>query len=234
MSTTPLRPTPLQIWFGLLAGLASLAALQASLLPRWPRAQPLPELAISQALRQAGLASSPLAEGAEAGQGSRSLEFATSAPLAYRLNDGSELRLLRGTSRLGADLKPDLFASVHKNFQLEQSRLDPGPPPLTRGMIKGRQALQTCWVATTSPGGAFGVTWMQIGSLIDDQAKGRRAKLPRLIGLKQHRDYTCVLISLRAGSSNVLPAGLMPQLLKVLPAALEQPGGAAVESKPLP
>ena len=220
MSSTPLQPEPLRIWFGVLAGLASLAAVQASLLPRWPRAQPLPEAAISQALRQAGLASSPLAEGAETEQGSRSLVFATSAPLAYRLNDGSELRLLRGASRLGTDLTPDLFASIHKNFQLEDSRQDPGPPPVARGTIKGRQALQTCWVATSSPGGGFGVTWMQLGSLIDNQARGLRSKPLRLIGLQQHRDYTCVLISLRSGSANALPADLMPKLLKVLPAAL--------------
>lgn len=234
MSNTPLRPTPLQIWFGLLASLASLAALQASLLPRWPRANPLPELAISQALGQAGLASSPLAEGADAGGGSRNLGFATSAPLAYRLNDGSELRLIRGTARHSADLQVALFARDHKSFKLERRRLDPGPPPLARGRIAGRDALQTCWVASRGEDGGFGVTWNQLSALVNNQPRGRRSQLLRLVGLQQHRNYTCVLISLRSGRANAMPTGLMPRVLEALPAALQQPGDADVGSTLLP
>lgn len=234
MSSTPLRPEALRIWLGVLAGLASLAALQASLLPRWPRAKPLPEAAISQALRQAGLASSPLAEGADAGGGSRNLDFATSAPLAYRLNDGSELRLIRGTARHSADLQVAFFARDHKTVKLERRRLEPGPAPLAHGTIAGRDALQTCWVASRSEDGGFGVTWDQLSAWVNNQPRDWRSQLLRLIGLQQHRDNTCVLISLRSGSANALPAGLMPKLLKALPAALEQPGGEDVGSIPLP
>ena len=49
------RPSPLQLWLGVLAGLASLAALQATLLPPWPKARPLSAAAISEALRNGNM-----------------------------------------------------------------------------------------------------------------------------------------------------------------------------------
>lgn len=238
INSGPLRATPLQLWLGLLAGLASLAALQASLLPRWPRARPLPAAAISAALRQAGISADPLP--APAGRGERSHELATSAPLAWRLSTAAtgaaaaELRLLRGTARQRDNLQTALFARDQKDFKLERRRLEPGPPPLARGMIAGRDGLHTCWVETPAAGGGYGVTAEQLTALVDSQARGRRAWLVRLIGLQPNRDFSCVLISLRSGSAAPLPAALLPALLNALPAALASPDRSDAITRPIP
>ncbi|MFM7732108.1 MAG: hypothetical protein ACKO6F_01300 [Cyanobium sp.] len=242
MSSATPRPTPLQLWLGLLAALASLAALQASLLPRWPRARPLPAAALTAALEKAGFAAERLPASPGAAQGQRSHELALSAVLAYRLADGSELRLVRGTARQRGNLQAALFARDSKHLRLKQRQLLPGPPPQARGSIGGRDARQTCWVHTPTPGGGFGVTAGQLMPLVDSQAAGRQAALLRVIGLQANRDYSCVLISLRAGNAAPLPADRFPALLRALPAALGETGrtagsagaGEAGASAPIP
>lgn len=222
------RPSPLQLWLGVLAGLASLAALQATLLPPWPKARPLSAAAISEALRQASISAEPLASSADASLGERSHELATSAPLAWRLNAGAtgqagaELSLMRGTVRKRGNLQAALIARDRKNLKLERRRLEAGPPPVARGTIAGRDGLHTCWVGTPGAGGGYGVTSEQLTYLIDSQAQGQghTGSVLRLIGLKPNRDHSCVLISLRSGSPAPLPAALLPLLLNALPAAL--------------
>lgn len=230
MNTARLRPTPLQIWLGLLAGLASLAALQASLLPRWPLARPLSSTAITAALRQAGISAEPLpAATADASQGQRTHELATSAPLAWRLNAestgpaGIELRLMRGTVRRRGNLQAALIGRDRQDLKLERRRLEPGPPPFARGTIAGRDGLHTCWVATPPARGGYGVTAEQLLFLVDSQSLSWQNTLQRLIGLQPNREHSCVLISLRSGNAAPLPTGPLPALLNALPNALASP-----------
>lgn len=229
MNTARLRPLTLQLWLGLLACLASLLALQASLLPRWPTARPLPVSAITEALLQAGISAEPVPSAADTNRVQRNHEFATSAPLVWRLSVGStstagaELHLMRGSVRQRGNLQAALFTRDRKDLKLERRSLEPGPPPLARGTIDGRDALHTCWVANPHDGGAFGVTAERLMSLVDSQARGWRDALPRLIGLQPNRENSCVLISLRSSSSAALPPGLLPALLNALPAALASP-----------
>jgi hypothetical protein len=238
MSISPPRATPLQLWLGLLAGVASLAALQASLLPRWPRAEPLPAAAaISGVLRKAGIAAEPLPNGPDISLGARSLELASSSTLAFRLTgggEGAELRLLRGTARHRYNIHTAMFARDNKNLRLEQRRLLPGPPPLARGTIAGRDGLHTCWVETPSPGGSYGVTSEQLAPLVDRQAQGWQPALLRVIGLQPNRDFSCVLISLRSGSSAPLPPAILPGLLSALPTALQAVDPTDAATRPIP
>jgi hypothetical protein len=213
---SPQALSPLGRWFAVLAGLASLAALQASLLPRWPRAAPLEAAVIVNRLRQAGLQPEPIVLQGEQTKANRSREIAVSAPLAFRLPGGEELRVVRGTVRHRLSLQAAAIASKSEELTLKKRRLIAGPPPSAEGRIGGRPAIQTCLVPEAPRSSPYGVTNRQLLFLVDQAARGWEAELRRLLGLQANRSYSCVLISLRSGGPGAVPWQVWDRTLTAL------------------
>lgn len=228
--------TPLARWFAVLAAVASIAAIRASLLPLWPRAESLPEGRIASALKQAGLAATavPLQE-AEA-KPQRNHDKALSPTLAFRFRTGEELRLVRGAVRNPLDFDPNTFSKQRKDLRLSKGK-PAGPPPQRIGTIAGRPARQTCLVALSPTARGYEVEWSPLGKLVTRSSAGQANTVRRLLGLEPSRDYSCVLISLRSGGAGPVSPELWNRLLAILPAALTPPaatGTAAPATAPTP
>lgn len=214
--------SPLARWFAVLAALASIAAIRASLLPLWPRAEPLPEAGVVRALQLAGLAPTavPLKE-AEA-KPQRDHDRALSTTLAFRFLSGEELRLVRGAVRNPLEFDPASFGKTRKDLRLTNGK-SADPPPQRIGTIAGRPARQTCLVALSPTALGYGVDWNPLGQLVTSSAAGRASRMRRFLGLEATRQYACVLISLRSGGAGPVSPVLWNRLLEVLPKALLPP-----------
>jgi hypothetical protein len=221
--TATLPPlTPLGRWYGLLATIASLAALQATLFPSWPKAGPLPEAAILQALRQAGLDPQPVKLPSSRSEGIRSQEVSVSAPLEVRLSGGEELRLVRGAFRQRYTLQTAGIAAKSPDLALTQRRLLAGPPPASEGIVNNRPARQTCFVPQSPLPAAYGATSEQILPLVDAASVGQAAEIRRLIGIQANYNYSCILVSLRSPDQAPVSGSLWQRILAALPPALRE------------
>lgn len=216
MGTSPLPDSLLIRCFGALAGLACLAALQAMLLPRWPRAQELQRAPIEQALGRAGF--QPVA--LPALPATRGYELSSSTTLGYELGGGLQLRLRRGAVRERKNVQIAFIGRDRPELSLEQRHLLEGPPPTASGRVGNQPALQTCLVPEAPGAHAYGVTWEQIPAAVDRMAGGSRAALRRVIGLQPNRSYACVLISLRSTEGSPVSMATWHRLLDALEPAL--------------
>jgi hypothetical protein len=205
LATNAPPPNLLVRWYGVLAALACLAALQALVLPRWPRVQELRRAPIELALRQAGFLPVALPNL----PASRSYELASSATLGYRLQGGLQLRLRSGAVR------------ERKNVQIAFIGRD--RPELALQQLGNQPALQTCLIPGAPLVDAFGVTWEQVPLAVDRLAAGSKASALRILGLQPNRSYQCVLISLRSHQGEPIPVPTWHRLLDALHPAL-QPG----------
>lgn len=221
------RWTPLAIWLAVLASIASLAAIRASLLPLWPSAEPLPGPRLARSLKQSGLAATPLPLQDPEGKPERNHDRALSQTLLFRFSNGDELRLLRGVVRNPLEFEPDTLTKRRKDLILTKSKLA-GPPPQRIGTIAGRPARQTCLVALSPQATGYGVDWKTLGNLVTRSTSDRTSLLRRLVGLEANREYGCVLISLRSGTAAAVDPALWSRLLQVLPEALTPPSTSGV------
>lgn len=230
------RWTPLAVWLAILSSVASLAAIRASLLPLWPRAEPLPAARLARSLKQAGLAATALPLQDAQGKPERNHDRALSQTLVFRFSSGEELRLLRGVVRNPLEFKPDTFTKRRKDLHLTNGKTA-GPPPQRIGTIAGRPARQTCLVALSPQARGYGVDWEPLGELVNRSASGRIGMVRRLAGLEASRNYACVLISLRSGTTAPVNPAVWSRLLQLLPEALTPPpasGAAAPASATSP
>lgn len=222
MTATQPVLTPLGRWYGLLAAIASLAALQATVFPSWPKAAPLPEVAVLQALRQAGLRPERVMLPTSKAGGIRSQEVSVSAPLVVRLSGGEELRLVRGSFRQRYTLQTAGIAAKSPDLALTQRRLLAGPPPSSEGRIDNKPARQTCFVPHAPLPSAYGVTSEQILPLVDTASLGTAARIRRLIGSQDNYNYSCILVSLRSPDQTPVSETRFQSILAALPRALAE------------
>jgi hypothetical protein len=162
-SHPPLRPTLL-----LLLPLALAAALQAALLPRWPRVDELNAPLLHQRLAALGVEPRPLASQTA----SRNGRIALSSRRRYDLGAGTRLELQAMQVRQRAD------------FQLAM-----GMAPWTGGGV----VRQTCLLGTGA-----GVTAAQLSALAESRDRKPKAALARLLGLQPNRSWTCLLVRLHS------------------------------------
>lgn len=162
-SHPPLRPTLL-----LLLPLALAAALQAALLPRWPRVDELNAPLLHQRLAALGVEPRPLASQ----PASRNGRIALSSRRRYDLGAGTRLELQAMQVRQRAD------------FQLAM-----GMAPWTGGGV----VRQTCLLGTGA-----GVTAAQLSALAESRDRKPKAALARLLGLQSNRSWTCLLVRLHS------------------------------------
>jgi hypothetical protein len=213
------RITPLARWMAFLAAVATLAAAQAALFPRWPKAQPLPQQRLLAAVEGTEAAISRLTLPNGERQASRNQNVALSETMAFRFADGEELRVLRGVARERSSFTLQTFTAKRPELNL-QAGSPQGSPPRVDGRLQGRPARQTCVVALSPTAQGFGVNEAQLAPLVDRAAQGKAAALRRIIGLQENRNYSCVLISLRSGSSRPVSVDRWNRLLQVAPGAL--------------
>lgn len=185
---------PLCTVYSVLALAASLAAIKALVWPRWPEARPLDQPAITRALKEAGLAAvaiNPL-------PAKRSAELATSEAIGYSLDNGQELRVMRGVARRRFNLQTAFLTSSQPALHLKTRHLVSAPVPYADGLIKKQPALQTCLVQDAPESAAFGVTRDQLTALIDKTSQTRWSNLKAAIGLQPNRVYQCIVIQVKS------------------------------------
>jgi hypothetical protein len=213
------RMTPLAKWLAFLAAVATVAGVQAALFPRWPKAQPLPQQRLLASFENTDSEISSMTLPTKERQASRSQNVARSETLAFRFADGEELRMLRGVARERGSFTLKTFTTNRPELNLKGGSLD-GSPPRMEGRIQGRPARQTCVVALSPKAQGFGVNESELAPLVDRAAQGKAAALQRFLGLQENRNYSCILISLRSGSSRPVSADRWNRLLQVVPDAL--------------
>lgn len=192
-SPSVLQPVLRPVLAGL-AALASVAAIQSIVWPRWPSVRPLDGPAIARQLRAAGFEAVPLAPL----PARRSSERSTSPGLVYRIGAGETLRVQRGRSRERMTFQAAGLANTDPSLKLEKRQLLAGPPPSALGQVAGSAVRQTCLVIGAGSRGGYGVVDEQLWPLVDQVSVGRNHQLKALVGLQPSRSYECVLISVSA------------------------------------
>jgi hypothetical protein len=205
-----ITPPLLVRWYGGLATIAALLAIQAIVLPRWPTApRPLPVEQLEAGLRGENLLDpSDRSSPGALWPPQRSHELATSAPVVLPLRGGFELTLMRGSMRQRFNFQASSIGQAQPSLNLISRRLVGTPVPTAAGLAQGRPALQTCLVEGPGLDDGFGVTREQLWTLADRLASGQVAGLKRVIGLQPNRSYDCTLISLR-GPEGKPPSDLL-------------------------
>jgi len=202
----------------MLCALALVAAGQALLLPRWPRAEELQEQPFSQALRRGGWN----ARQQPAAAPERGSERALSSRLQWRLSGIGELSLVQAAVRQRDSFQTAFLGRDHAELALSQRRRDQPIPGSDAGLIQGRQALQTCLVRQPDGPAIAASRGLDLSAAADRRVRGRLATLRGVLGLQPSRDFSCLLVTLRSDSSRPLPGGLWQRLLPVLQATLEE------------
>ncbi len=209
-------------WYGTAAAVASLLAVQAIVLPRWPSARSLPAAAIRDALDRAGLAS-PTAPSPAPWAATRSYELATSAPVIVPLRDGLVVTVMAANVRQRFNLQTTFIGLDQPGLHQKKRQRVAMPAPTAIGLTQGRASLQTCHVAGLPAAESFGVTRDQLTALIDRQFTGWPTGLQRFLGLRPNRDYSCTLISLRSSDGQRPSATTWQDVLRAIGPALPSP-----------
>lgn len=191
----------LRVIYSILAVIASVAATKALIWPRWPVAGPLDQQAITEAFNHAGIDATPLKPLAA----KRNAELATSAVIGYSLDEGLELRLMRGSARQRFNFQSAFLATLHPELQLKQRQLSAGPPPSAVGLVANQPALQTCLVQKSQASEAFGTTGEELTALVDQASQSRWSRLRSIAGLQPNRSYECILIQARKTNQLTIP-----------------------------
>ena len=184
----------LRALYSILAVIASVAATKAMIWPRWPVARPLDQQAMTKALNDANFDATQLNPLAA----KRNAELATSAAIGYSLDDGLELRLMRGVARKRFNFQTAFFTTLHSELQLKQRNLSAGPPPYVFGLIQKQPAFQTCLVQVDQATEAFGATGEELTILIDREGQSKWSRLKTIAGIKPIRNYECILIQAKS------------------------------------
>jgi len=190
MNDQAVFPNQLRYLYAILATIIVVAGTKAMVWPRWPTAKPLNQEAISKALSNEGFRILTLKSyGAK-----RNAELATSETIGYSLDNGFQLRLLRGTARQRFNFQTAFLTTLHPNLELKQRKLHSEIPAYTIGIAQQKPTLQTCLVQGYGNNEGFGVTREELTSLIDKISKTKSNGLKSFIGLRPNRDYQCILV----------------------------------------
>lgn len=202
-----------------LAVIASVAATKAMVWPRWPEARPLNQQALTKALNAGGFRVVPIKPLAA----KRSAELATSEVIGYSLDNGIELRLMRGAARRRFNFQAAFLATLHPQLQLKQRALSAGPPPYAFGLSQKQPALQTCLVQAAQAPVAFGVTQEELSPLVDQASRSKWSSLKSIAGLQANRNYECILIQTtnKRSTASSIDRSTWLRLLSVLGPALQ-------------
>jgi hypothetical protein len=215
-----------RVLYSVLAVIASVAATKAMIWPRWPVARPLDQQAMTKALNVAGLRATQLKPLAA----KRNAELATSAVIGYSLDDGLELRLMRGVARKRFNFQAAFFTTMHSELQIKQRNLSAGPPPYFFGLIQKQPALQTCLVQVDQATEAFGATGEELTLLVDRQGQSKWSRLKSIAGLKPIRNYECILIQAKStkGLATPIERSTWVRILGLLRSALHSESNKSV------
>jgi hypothetical protein len=210
----------LRALYSIMAVIASVAAIKAMIWPRWPVARPLDQQAMTKALNDANFDATQLNPLAA----KRNAELATSAVIGYSLDDGLELRLMRGVARKRFNFQTAFLTTLHSELQLKQRNLSAAPPPYAFGLIQKQPAFQTCLVQVQvdQASEAFGATGEELTILVDRAGQSKWSRLKSMIGLIPIRNYECVLIQAKStkGLATSIERSTWLRILSILRSAL--------------
>jgi hypothetical protein len=216
----------LRVIYSTLVVIASVAAAKALIWPRWPVAGPLDQQAITEALNDAGIHATPLKPLAA----KRSAELATSVVIGYSLDEGLELRLMRGSARKRLNFQSAFLATHHPELQLKQRQLSAGPPPSAIGLVANQPVLQTCLVQESQASEPFGTTGEELAALVDQASQSRWGRLRSIAGLQSNRNYECILIQAKStnNSTMAIHRSTWLRILRLLRSSLQSESNKSV------
>jgi hypothetical protein len=200
----PVSERKIQAVLGVLCLLAGAALLRQLFAPPWPAAS-LPErssitLPIGLQLEERGVR-----------PGERNRQWARSGSRRMALvADGSwpgaragmnlELDLTHLVARHPKDLQvAELTRSDSQLALKDRLLLQTDGQEIALGYIGDHPVLQGCLV----PSGRSGITTSTLGQISSAQPRDRVDRLQRLLGLRSHRSYECLLVSLRDSSGRI-------------------------------
>jgi hypothetical protein len=148
----------LKRWYIALAGLSTILALVAIVLPRWPRALDLNAKTLDSRLNSAGFQLKRLPSRAS----TRSYDLASSELLIWKLADAQELSLMRATSREIPNFQVAFLTRAQPKLQLNNRRLNSAPIPFASGHQDNKNMIQTCILVGSKGQTELGVSHEQL------------------------------------------------------------------------
>jgi hypothetical protein len=224
-----ISPVLLRRWYFVLAGMGTLAALQAIILPKWPSATPLPQAELDSRIKAGGLNAQKLPSRPP----TRTYDLASSTQLVWKLPDGEELTLMQGSSREQMNFQVAFLSRAEPSLQIKNRVIITNPLPLASGQHSNRPILQTCMLRGSDGRRGLGVTGEQ---LIEARSQLPSSKLQRLyevLGLKPSAMSTCVLVTLKGSQhQSTISAKLMQNIIQAIAPAVVSLDHAPHQSGP--
>ena len=202
----------LRRWYIIMAGLTTVAALQAIIFPRWPTAKPLNQSQLDSQIKS-------IVQGAErlpSRPPTRTYDFATSAQLIWKFPGGESLTLMRGASRELANFQAAFLARADPSLQIKNRILLSSPLPVASGTQHGLPILQTCVLNESDGQRGIGVTGSQLNKARSELSSGHMQRFYEFLGLSSSSVNSCILVTLK-GTSKQSYVDTLP-LKKVLKA----------------
>ena len=135
----------------------------------------------------------------------RTYDLASSTQLAWRIADGSELNLMRASSRELKDYSVEYFTKANSRLQLQKVTVELIPMPLAKGRLQKRYALQTCITPGTNGQPGLGFTGEQIMEARSRHPLSTYQRLLEFLGLPPSTGNSCVVVTLKAAPNQSIP-----------------------------
>lgn len=186
-----LPSTPLARYFSILCCLAFIAALQAILLPRWPRVQSLDGDKFYNALADAGLKPTLL----PSTEPQSNFDMSISNILGYQIANGNTLRIFHAQVRERLKFNVRDITSMSSSMQLKSPRPYAANSYTLVGAIDSKPAFQTCVVAGVPKSLSYGLGFESLGIAVD-RRDGKPQQAPfQILGFRPNRSYDCYLVT---------------------------------------
>ena len=127
----------------------------------------------------------------------RTYDLASSPQLAWRLADGSELSLMRASSRELKDFNVTYLAKTDPRLQLKKTTVETTPLPLAKGHLQDRYALQTCIIPGSNGQPGLGFTGEQIMEARSRQTLLTNQRMLEFLGFPPSMGNSCVVVTLK-------------------------------------
>jgi len=189
----------LRKFYYFLAVVATLAAAQSMLLPRWPQASRISSVKLNRFISH--VASSGASVNSSIIKSDHS-DFNTSySPIvSLKINSNSNLILTNAQVRDRTDFSVSFITDSIKSLKLSSSAIQSKQPPFSLSeQTKAGMTYQTCFVLGNSSPFNFGFNQDHLSLAVDKvQSTEKNLGVKRFLGLSPSRRYQCMLVTLQS------------------------------------
>jgi len=186
-------------FYCVLAVISTLAATQAMLFPRWPKASSISSDKLNRFISNVTSNGNPINPSIIKSDHS-DYNVSHSSIVGFWINSNSNLFLTNAQVRDRADFSVSFITDSIKSLKLSASAIQGNQPPFSLSeQNKAGTTYQTCFVAGHSSPSNFGLNQDQLGLAVD-QVKSieENLGLKRFLGLSSSRRYQCMLVTLKS------------------------------------